>query len=97
MPRARRFPAGGFGGAGRFGATGAGALGGAAVRAQLTKFVACMKGKGVELPTPNLSGGGSIFGTSVNTTSSKFRTAFAGCENTLPAFLRRAGGTPAAA
>jgi len=56
-----------------------------------------MKGKGVELPTPNLSGGGSIFGTSVNTTSSKFRTAFAGCENTLPAFLRRAGGTPAAA
>jgi hypothetical protein len=90
------FPGGGLGG-GRLGATSPGALGGASVRAQLAKFVTCMKGKGVHLPTPNLSGSGSVFGTGVNTASSTFRAAFAGCENTLPAFLRRAGGTPPAA
>jgi len=56
-----------------------------------------MAGKGVQLPAPNLSGGGSIFGNSVNTTASTFRTAFAACENALPTFLRGAGGTPPAA
>ena len=90
------FGSGGFGG-GRFGATGPAALGGAAIRTQLATFVSCMKGKGINLPTPNLSGTGSVFGTSVNTKSSKFRTAFAGCQSTLPASLRGAGAAPPAA
>ena len=90
------FGAGGFGG-GRFGATGPAALGGAAIRAQLATFVSCMKGKGIKLPTPNLSGTGSVFGSSVNTKTSAFRTAFAGCQSTLPASLRGAGAAPPAA
>ena len=53
-----------------------------------------MKGKGVNLPTRNLSGSGSIFRTSVNTTSSTFRTAFAGCESTPPAFAERRRSAP---
>jgi len=76
---------GGFGGGfGRFGATGrtgAGAFS-TRIRAELTSFVACMKKHGETLPTPNLSGTGSVFGT-VNQTTATFKTAYAQCKGIL--------------
>jgi len=52
-------------------------------RAEITSYVACMKSDGVNLPTPNLSGSGSIFGKGVNTTSAAFRTATGTCKSLL--------------
>jgi hypothetical protein len=52
-------------------------------RAEVASYVACMKGDGVDLPTPNFSGTGSVFGTKVSTSSPAFRTANAKCQSVL--------------
>ena len=62
-------------------------------RAEVAKFIACMKTNGVDLPTPNFSGTGSVFGTKVNTSSTAFTTAYAKCKVDLK-FLA-SGGPPA--
>ena len=69
-------------------------------RAEVTSFVACMKGDGVALPKPNFSGSGSVFGTGVNRTTAAYRTAYAKCQGLLkflaPAGASGAAGSPAA-
>ena len=52
-------------------------------RAEIVSYVACMKRNGIDLPTPNFSGTGSVFGTKVSTSSPAFRTANAKCQNVL--------------
>ena len=76
---------GNFGGAGRFSSpTG---------KAALTKFVACMRENGVNLPTPNTSGNGPVFNTTgINTTSSTFKTAQSKCQSELRGAF--GGGAP---
>ena len=59
-------------------------------RAEVSSFVACMKTKGVKLPTPNFSGSGSVFGTAVNTSSAAFTAAYAKCKVDLK-FLASGG------
>ncbi len=60
----------------------------------LTKFAACMRSHGINLPTPNTSGSGPVFNTQgLDTTSTAFRAAEAKCSSDLPAGFGR-GGTP---
>ena len=68
----------------RFGATGrAGAFNfSTRIRTELTSFVACMKKHGETLPTPNLSGTGSVFG-NVDQTTATFKAAYAQCKGIL--------------
>ena len=74
---------GNFGSGGRFKS--------ATSRAALTKYVACMREDGVNLPAPNTSGSGPVFNTkTINTTTSAFKTAAAKCQNDLP---RGVGGS----
>lgn len=74
---------GGFGGFGRLGASGrTGANFSTGIRTELTSFVACMKKHGETLPTPNLSGTGSVFG-NVNQTTASFKAAYAQCKGIL--------------
>lgn len=63
--------------------------------AALTKFAACMREHGVEVPNPNTTGSGPIFNTSgLNTSSAKFRTAESKCSALLRgAFGRRRPGS----
>jgi hypothetical protein len=62
-----------------------------AFKQSLTKFVACMRENGVNLPTPNTSGSGPIFDTKgLDTSSAQFRAAEAKCRRVL-AFARPAG------
>jgi hypothetical protein len=69
---------GNFGGGGRFNS--------ATSKAALTKFVACMRENGVDLPTPNTSGNGPVFNTNrINTASSTFKSAQAKCQSDLRA------------
>jgi len=70
---------GGFGGFGATGRTGAFST---QIRTELTSFVACMKKHGETLPTPNLSGTGSVFG-NVNQTTAAFKTAYTQCRGIL--------------
>jgi len=67
---------GGFGAAGRAGAFST------RIRTELTSFVACMKRNGETLPTPNLSGTGSVFG-NVDQTTAAFKAAYAQCKGIL--------------
>jgi hypothetical protein len=79
--------------------------GGAAARlknptylAALTKFAACMRKNGVNVPTPNTSGGGPIFDTKgINTASSQFRTAGSKCRSDLLGAFLRGGAAGAGA
>jgi hypothetical protein len=67
---------GNFGGGGRFNSS--------TSKAALTKFVACMRENGVNLPTPNTSGNGPVFNTTgINTASSTFKSAQAKCQSDL--------------
>jgi hypothetical protein len=87
--------AAGFGGGfgrGRFGATGAsgapGPAGGVAnpqYRTEVISYAACMKKNGVDLPKPNFSGTGFVFGTKVKRTTSAFIAANAKCQGLLSA------------
>jgi len=70
---------GGFGG---FGATGRAGAFSTRTRTELTSFVACMRKNGETLPTPNLSGTGSVFG-NVNQTTTAFKTAYTQCKAIL--------------
>jgi hypothetical protein len=79
---------------GRFGAGAGGAarLSSPAFKASLTKFAACMRQNGINVPTPNTSGKGPIFNTKgLDTTSTKFRTAQQKCSSLLAL-----GGRPGA-
>jgi hypothetical protein len=75
--------------------------GGAAARlknptylAALTKFAACMRENGVNVPAPNTSGSGPIFDTKgIDTSSSQFRTAETKCRTDLTSAFHRPGGT----
>ncbi len=75
--------------------------GGAAARlknpaylAALTKFAACMRENGVNVPAPNTSGNGPIFDTKgIDTSSSQFRTAESKCRSDLTSVFRRGSGT----
>jgi hypothetical protein len=79
--------AGNFTGAGRFSSTTA--------KAALTKFAACMRENGINLPTPNTSGTGPVFNTSgINTTSATFKTAEGKCRTNLQGALARRRGAP---
>jgi hypothetical protein len=50
----------------------------------LTKFAACMRTNGVNLPAPNASGKGPVFNAKgINRTSAQFRTAEAKCSGEL--------------
>jgi len=89
---------GGFGGGfRRFGATGAAGAGGlnpatnAAYRAEIISYAACMKTNGVDLPTPNFSGVGFVFGTKVN----EHTTAFIAANTKCQALLRTPASTGA--
>jgi hypothetical protein len=87
------FGAGGFGGGGggfgRFGASGASGARGLnpatdpQYRAEIVSYAACMKADGVDLPTPNFSGKGFVFGTKVNEKSSSFIAANAKCQGLI--------------
>ena len=70
------------GGLGGFGATGRTGAVSTRIRTELTSFVACMKKHGETLPTPNLSGTGSVFG-NVSQTTATFKTAYAQCKGIL--------------
>jgi hypothetical protein len=63
-------------------------------RAALTKFAACMRENGVDVPAPNTSGNGPIFDTKgIDTSSSQFRAAETKCRTDLTSAFRRPGGT----
>ncbi len=80
---------GNLGGGGRFNS--------AASKAALTKYVACMRENGVNLPAPNTSGTGPVFNTNgINTTSSTFKTATTKCQSVLPSRAPRGGGASSA-
>lgn len=79
--------------------------GGAAARlknpaylAALSKFAACMRENGVNVPAPNTSGKGPIFDTKgIDTASSQFKAAESKCRSDLIGAFRRgagAGGAP---
>lgn len=88
---------GGFGG-GRFGAGGGGGrLNSPAFRAALTKFAACMRENGVNVPAPNTSGKGPVFNTNgLNAASAKFKAAQTKCASVLRGLLKaQPGGTGA--
>jgi hypothetical protein len=68
--------------------------------AALTKFAACLRENGVDVPPPNTSGNGPIFSTKgINTASAQFQTAQTKCRGDLAGAFRRrpeAGATGAA-
>jgi hypothetical protein len=70
----------------------------AAFKATLTKFAACMRENGVNLPAPNTSGKGPVFNTKgIDTTSTAFKNAQTKCRSKLkgafPGGGRPPGGT----
>jgi hypothetical protein len=66
--------------------------------AALTKFAACMRENGVNVPAPNTSGNGPIFDTKgIDTSSAQFKTAESKCRVDLASAFHRgpgAGGPP---
>ncbi len=74
--------------------------GGAAARlkspaylAALTKFAACMRENGVNVPAPNTSGNGPVFDTKgIDTSSSQFRAAESKCRSDLTSAFHRGSG-----
>jgi len=69
-----------------------------AYKAALTKFAACMRENGVNVPAPNTSGNGPVFDTKgIDTSSSQFKTAESKCRSDLTSAFHRgsgAGGPP---
>lgn len=69
--------------------------GGPGQAAALTKFAACMRSHGINLPAANTSGSGPVFNTKgLDTTSTAFKTAEAKCSSDLPAGFGRGGPPP---
>jgi hypothetical protein len=82
---------------GGFGGGGARRFGGARSAQRLTKFAACMRSNGINLPTPNTSGKGPVFDTKgIDTTSAAFKQADAKCAKELRPAGGAAGGPGAA-
>jgi hypothetical protein len=70
-------------------------FGGAAFKASLVKFAACMRQHGVNLPAPNTKGNGPLFDTKgIDTTSSAFVTARSRCESLLARDAAPGAGEP---
>jgi hypothetical protein len=68
---------------------------GAAFKARLTKFAACMRENGVKLPAPNTSGKGPVFDTKgVDTTSAAFKSAEGKCRSALKGAFPGGGRPP---
>jgi hypothetical protein len=66
-----------------------------AFRKGLTRFSACMRKNGVNLPAPNTSGTGPIFDTkSIDTASAKFKAAERKCSSELRTVRPGGIGTP---
>jgi len=64
-----------------------------AFKQALTKFSACMRENGVNVPVPNTSGNGPIFNTKgINTSSPQFRVAETKCRSVLIGAFRRGPG-----
>jgi hypothetical protein len=63
-------------------------------RAAITAYATCMRRHRIDLPEPNFSGRGSVFGTKVNQKTTAFRTANASCAHLLT-FLPASGATGA--
>ena len=77
----------------RGGTRGFGRLRSPAFQAALKRFAACMRANGVNVPEPNTSGSGPIFGTNgLRTTSPQFRAAEVKCASMLRATLRAVPG-----
>ena len=73
----------------------------AAARAGLTKFAACMRENGVNVPAPNTSGKGPVFDTKgIDTSSAAFKKAQQKCRSNLTGVFggaaRPPGGAPPA-
>jgi len=81
-------------GAGNLPRGGAGAFNSAAARAGLTKYAACLRKNGINVPAPNTTGKGPVFSTKgIDTSSSKFKAAQSKCQSDLKgAFPGGAGG-----
>ena len=80
-------------GAGNF--TRPGRFSSATAKAALTKFAACMREHGVNLPLPNTSGTGPVFNTGgINTTSATFKTAEGKCRSDLQGAFPGGPGAP---
>ncbi len=80
-----------FGGAG---GPGARRVNSPVFRAALTKYAACLRENGIDIPAPNTSGKGPIFSTKgIDTSSAKFRTATMKCRASLVGAFRRPGTT----
>jgi hypothetical protein len=70
-------------GAGNFGGK-AGGVNSASARAALTKYAACLRENGVNVPEPNTSGNGPVFNTKgIDTSSSTFKAAQSKCQSDL--------------
>jgi hypothetical protein len=70
-------------------------LGGPQFKAQLTKFVACMRASGVNLPTPNTTGTGPVFNTKgLDTRSPTFLAAARKCQASLHPSTGAGSGPP---
>jgi hypothetical protein len=68
---------------------------GATAKAALTKFAACMRENGVNLPAPNTSGNGPVFNTGgINTSGATFKAAEGKCRSDLQGAFGRRGGPP---
>ncbi len=66
-----------------------------AYKQALTKFAACMRENGVNVPAPNTSGSGPVFNTKgLNTSSAQFRSAEAKCRTDLAGTFRGGAGRP---
>jgi hypothetical protein len=84
-----------FGGAGRAGFR---RINSPAFRQSLTKYAACLRQNGINLPAPNTSGKGPIFSTKgIVTTSPQFRAATMKCRASLVTAFRRPPGAGEAA
>ena len=78
---------GNFGGPGAF--KGGRAFNSPRFRQALTKFAACLRQNGVNLPAPNTSGKGPVFSTKgIDTSSPQFKAAEAKCRSALLGGLR---------
>jgi hypothetical protein len=63
-------------------------------KAALTRFAACMRENGVNLPAPNTSGSGPVFNTKgIDVKSSAFTAAEAKCRTALPGGSGAGGGS----
>ena len=82
-------------GAGNFPQGRAGGLNSASARAGLSKYAACLRQNGINVPAPNTTGKGPVFDTKgIDTSSSKFKTAQKKCQSELKGIFPGGGGAP---